>query len=324
MPSSEKFILERKRAWKRLEELLARVDRASLRRLHREEVRELGDIYRRTAADLAIARVESRDPQLISYLNSLVIRAHGRIYRADSSGGRRVREFFTRDFPQTFRRTWRYTAVSFAIFMVFFTIGFALTWSDAEFSELAGIDSYFREVTIKNKVHWWERLNEEHQVGASSIMTNNIGVTIYAFALGAMVGIGTFYVLAVNGLSIGAVLALCYRAGYGNDLLTFMAGHGVVELSCIFMSGAAGFLIGEAIIAPGNLSRADALKARGTDAIRLIMGSALLLVVAGTIEGFISPAPMHPAIKFAVAVLSGLALYTYLILAGRAPRANAL
>lgn len=320
MPSSEKFILERKRAWQRLEELLTRVDRSSLRRLHREEVRELGDIYRRTAADLAIARVESRDPQLINYLNSLVIRAHGRIYRADSRGGARVREFFMRDFPQTFRRTWRYTAVSFAIFVLFLVAGFALTWRDAEFSELAGVDSYFREVVIKNKVHWWEQINEKHQVEASSIMTNNISVTFYAFALGAMIGIGTFYVLALNGLSIGAVLALCYRADYGNGLVTFMAGHGVVELSCIFLSGAAGFLIGEAIIAPGDLSRSDALKARGTDAVRLIIGAAPLLVVAGIIEGFISPAPINPALKFAVAALSGVALYAYLLFAGRAPQ----
>src|SRR5438067_12259232 len=79
--SSERFISDRKSAWQRLEELLRRLDSASLRRLHREEVRELGRIYRRTASDLAIARAESRDPRLVNYLNSLVIRAHGRIYQ---------------------------------------------------------------------------------------------------------------------------------------------------------------------------------------------------------------------------------------------------
>src|SRR5260370_16454157 len=91
----------------------------TLRRLRRDEVRELGRIYRRTASDLAIARAESRDPRLINYLNSLVIRAHGRIYRADAQGGKRIRNFFARVLPQTFRRTWRYTAVSFAVFFIF-------------------------------------------------------------------------------------------------------------------------------------------------------------------------------------------------------------
>src|SRR5262244_4409028 len=111
----DRFINERKNVWERLEELLRLLDRMTLRKLHREEVRELGRIYRRTASVLAIARAESRDPRLINYLNSLVIRAHGRIYRADAQGGRRVRNFFARDFPQSFRRTWRYTAVAFAV-----------------------------------------------------------------------------------------------------------------------------------------------------------------------------------------------------------------
>src|SRR6266478_967879 len=115
---TDRFINQRKNAWQRLEELLALLDRASLRRLQREEVRELGRIYRRTASDLAIARAESRDPRLVNYLNSLVIRAHGRIYRADSRGGQRVKQFFTHDFPQTFRSTWRYTAIAFSVFML--------------------------------------------------------------------------------------------------------------------------------------------------------------------------------------------------------------
>src|SRR5437870_13105817 len=115
----DRFIKERKNAWQRLEELLDLLDRASLRRLRREEVRELGRIYRRTASDLAIARAESRDPRLVNYLNSLVIRAHGRIYRADAQGGKRIREFFARDFPQTFRRTWRYTVLAFVVVLVF-------------------------------------------------------------------------------------------------------------------------------------------------------------------------------------------------------------
>src|ERR1043166_8637351 len=101
MPS-DRFISQRKNAWQRLEDLLKMLDHASLRRLKRAEVRELGHIYRRTASDLALARAESRDPRLINYLNSLVIRAHGRIYRADAQGGRRIWNFFAHDFPLTF------------------------------------------------------------------------------------------------------------------------------------------------------------------------------------------------------------------------------
>src|ERR1043166_799985 len=216
--SQDRFIEKHKTAWQRLEDLLKLLDSSSLRRLHREEVRELGKIYRRTASDLAIARAESRDPRLINYLNSLVIRAHGRIYRADSKGGERIRDFFSRDFPRTFRRTWRYTATAFAVFWLFTAVAFFGTRHDPDFSEFAGISPFFREVVINHRTHWWEDLNEANQIGSSQIFTNNIRVTFYAFALGAIFGLGTLYILAFNGASFGAILALCYRAGFGDDL----------------------------------------------------------------------------------------------------------
>src|ERR1041385_4444075 len=314
--AQDHFIEKHKTAWQRLEELLKLLDSSSLRRLHREEVRELGRIYRRTASDLAIARAESRDPRLINYLNSLVIRAHGRIYRAESPGWKRILFFFTHELPQTFRRTWRYTLLSFSVFMVFAIFGFIGTRYDPEFSELVGVDPAFREMNIETQTRWWESLNTQNQVGASVIMTNNIQVTIYTFALGALLGLGTLFYLAFNGANIASVLALTYRAGFGNDLVTFMVGHGVIELSCIFISGGAGLLIGSAMIMPGNLTRADALKTRGMEAVRLMIGVAVLLVLAGTIEGFISPVPMDARIKYSIAIVTGVALYSYLLLVG--------
>src|SRR6267143_591366 len=207
---SNRFITDGKNAWQRLEDLLSFLDHSPLRRLNREEVRELGRIYRRTASDLAIARAESRDPRLVNYLNSLVIRAHGRIYRADAQGGRRIRDFVARDFPQTFRRTWRYTALSFSVFLTFGLIGFVGTKADPEFSELLGVPPEFREVYIETKTHWWKDLNKANQVGASSIFTHNIQVTVYTIAFGAMFGVGTLFYLAYNGATIAAVLALTY------------------------------------------------------------------------------------------------------------------
>ena len=317
MPT-DKFINQRKNAWQRLEELLNLLDSASLRRLNREEVRELGRIYRRTASDLAIARAESRDPRLVNYLNSLVIRAHGRIYRADAQGGKQIKNFFARDLPRTFRRTWRYTLLSFSVFAIFAVFSFVVTKVDPEFSELVGVNPAFREYYIETRTHWWEGLNEEgNQIGAANIMQNNIRVTIMVFAFGAFLGIGTIYYLAFNGANIASVLALTYHAGFGNDLVTFMVGHGVIELSCIFIAGGAGLLIGSAMIMPGDLSRADALKSRGMEAVRLMIGVALLLVLAGTIEGFISPAPINPKIKYSIGAITGVAMYSYLLFVGR-------
>jgi uncharacterized membrane protein SpoIIM required for sporulation len=316
--SSDRFIKERKGAWQRLEDLLTLLDRSSLRRLHREEVRELGRIYRRTASDLAIARAESRDPRLVNYLNSLVIRAHGRIYRADAAEGRRrIRDFFARDFPRTFRRTWRYTALAFATYAIFAVIAFVGTARDPEFSELAGVPAQARETILERKPRWWKSANEANQIAATDIATHNIRITLNSFGYGALFGIGTLYYMALNGLAHASVLALTYRAGYGHELLTFMAGHGPIELSCIFIAGGGGLLFGTALLFPGDIPRFDNLRLRGREAIQLAVGCIPLLAIAGTIEGFISPTEIPPAMKFTISAVTGITLYAYLLLAGR-------
>jgi uncharacterized membrane protein SpoIIM required for sporulation len=316
--SSDRFVNQRKGAWQRLEDLLTLLDRTSLRRLRREEVRELGRIYRRTASDLAIARAESRDPRLVGYLNSLVIRAHGRIYRADAAeGGRRLWRFFARDFPSAFRRTWGYTALAFAVFLSFNALAFVAVLIDPEFSELGGIDAYTREVVFNSRTHWWESLNAANQIGSTFIMANNIMVMLRAFALGALFGLGPLYEMARFGVHIGVVLALTFRSDFGWDLVTFMVGHGVLELSCVFIMAGAGTLFGGALLVPGDLSRAEALRLRGREAVKLVAGCIPLLVIAGIIEGFISPADLPPALKYGIGLLTGVALYSYLLLVGR-------
>lgn len=312
-----RFINENKDNWQRLENLLELMGVSSIKSLSRMEVREFGELYRRAASDLAIARAETRDPKLINYLNSLVIRAHGKIYRAESQGVNLVWQFFTKDFPNAFRRTWRYTALAFAIFMVFSTISFILCYNDTKFADDLGISQI--RFKAQDNIQWWKSLNEANQVGASGILTNNILVALMAFAYGAFFGIGTIYVLIQNGLSIGGVVGVCYQANpaFGNELVTFMVGHGVIELSCIFIAGGAGMLIGYSMINPGDLSRTQALKRNGLEAVRLAIGCASLLVIAGIIEGFLSPSELPAFIKFGTGILTGIAMYSYLLLAGR-------
>jgi len=312
-----RFINENKDNWQRLENLLELMGVSSIKSLSRMEVREFGELYRRAASDLAIARAETRDPKLINYLNSLVIRAHGKIYRAESQGVNLVWQFFTKDFPNAFRRTWRYTALAFAIFMVFSTFSFILCYNDTKFADDLGVSQV--RFKAQDNIQWWKSLNEANQVGASGILTNNILVALMAFAYGAFFGIGTIYVLIQNGLSIGGVVGVCYQANpaFGNELVTFMVGHGVIELSCIFIAGGAGMLIGYSMINPGDLSRTQALKRNGLEAVRLAIGCASLLVIAGIIEGFLSPSELPAFIKFGTGILTGIAMYSYLFLVGR-------
>jgi uncharacterized membrane protein SpoIIM required for sporulation len=311
-----RFIDDRKNNWQRLEELLAELEFHSLKSLPKEEVREFGQLYRRVASDLAIARAETRDPKIINYLNNLAIRAHGKIYRAENNGVNVIWKFFAQDFPQTFRKTWKFTAIAFAIFTIFGVASFILAYNDLNFADSLGLETV--RYNVQDGKRWWLRLNESNPEGASSIGTNNIMVTFYAFAWGAFLGIGTLYVLAMNGLQIGAVLGVCYKidANFGNDLVTFMVGHGVVELSCIFIAGGAGMMIGYSLWNPKDLSRTDALKKAGLEAVKLVFGCACLLVIAGIIEGFLSPSALPAPVKFATGIITGIAMYSYLLLVG--------
>jgi uncharacterized membrane protein SpoIIM required for sporulation len=318
-----RFISDHKDNWQRLEDLLSILETSSIKGLSKMEVREFGELYRRAATDLAIARSETRDVKLVNYLNSLVIRAHGKIYRAESQGANLVRNFFAEDFPRAFRRTWRYTALAFAVFMFFGIASFVLCYNDLSFADELGLSDL--RYAVQNENRWWLELNRANQIGSTAILTNNILVALKAFAFGAFFGIGTIYVLIFNGLQIGGVLGVCYKinAGFAGELVTFMVGHGVVELSCIFIAGGAGMLIGYSIINPKNLTRAQALKKNGLEAVRLAIGCAVLLVVAGVIEGFLSPSALPAWVKFGTGISTGAAMSAYLLLAGREEKQTA-
>jgi uncharacterized membrane protein SpoIIM required for sporulation len=312
-----RFLDEHKDNWRRLEDLLTMLGATSLRGLSRIEVREFGELYRRAAADLAIARAETRDPKLINYLNSLVIRAHGKIYRAESQGGSLVGKFFAEDLPRTFRANWRYMAIAFGVFFCFGLFGFVATWINTDFTHFVSLSGITSQIESNN--HWWERLNDENQVGASFILSNNILVTVRVFALGAFFGVGAFYDLAFEGARLGSVFAACYKLNppFGDALASFVVGHGVIELSCIFFCGGAGMMIGYALINPGDLTRGQALKKKGMEAAHIVVGCACFLVVAGIIEGFLSPSDLPAAVKIGTGVGTGIALYSYLLFAGR-------
>jgi uncharacterized membrane protein SpoIIM required for sporulation len=312
-----RFIDDRKDNWKRLEDLLGLLQGTSLRGLSKIEVREFGELYRRAASDLAIARAETRDPKLINYLNSLVIRAHGKIYRAEGEGASIIGNFFLRDFPRTFRANWKYMAIAGGTFVLFAMLGFIATWMDTDFTNFVGLSGVVDNIQSNDR--WWLSLNESNQVGASVIMSNNIIVSIRAFAMGALFGVGAFYDIAFFGAHVGSVFGACYKLNppFGFDLATFVIGHGVIELSVVCFCGGAGMMIGYAIINPGDLTRAQALKKKGMEAAKIVVGCACLLVVAGLIEGFLSPAELPAAAKFGTGILTGIVMYPYLLLAGR-------
>ena len=303
------FLESRLAKWKRLEELTARASKFRLKDLSGEEVREFGRLYRRTAADLAIAREEVRDQRLVNYLNHLVARAHGAIYRSESSGFGVFVSFFRYEFPSVFRKTFRYTLTSFAVFMLSAAFAYAACLFDEGFADR--VDPGLREA-IASHTNWTEAVNRANPLASTSIQANNITVTFMAFAGGLLAGLGTLFALFRNGLLLGMVIELCVRYRFW-EIPIFIAAHGVIELTAIFIAGGAGLLVGKALLIPGDMRRIDALVTNGLVAIKLILGCIPMLLIAGLIEGFISPAHILPAYKFSISALSALVMAMYFL-----------
>ena len=303
------FLESRLAKWKRLEELTARVSRLRLNSLSGAEVREFGQLYRRTAADLAIAREEISDQRLVNYLNYLVGRAHGGIYRSESSGFGVFISFFRYEFPAVFRKTFRYTLTAFTVLMLSALFAYAACLFDEGFADRV-------EPGRRNKIashdNWTEDANSANPLAATSIQQNNITVTFLAFGGGVLAGVGTLWILFTNGLVLGVVFELCIRYRFW-DILIFIAAHGAIELTAIFIAGGAGLLIGKALLMPGDLRRIDALIENGRLAIKLILGCIPMLLIAGLIEGFISPAHIPAAFKFSVSGISALVMVMYFL-----------
>jgi uncharacterized membrane protein SpoIIM required for sporulation len=163
----------------------------------------------------------------------------------------------------------------------------------------------------------------ERPYASSFIMQNNIQVAIMAFGGGMLAGTFTVWAMVYNGLLLGAIMGLTMHYGVGLEMWSFVIGHGVIELTVICMAGGSGLMLGWAIIQPGLLRRRDALAQAGQRAVKIVIGCIPLLVVAGTIEGFISPAESIPwPFKFALGLTTGVILYSYLALAGREKKSH--
>jgi uncharacterized membrane protein SpoIIM required for sporulation len=155
--------------------------------------------------------------------------------------------------------------------------------------------------TIEKRQMWTHAVVTVKPLASSAIMTNNLSVSFTTFALGITGGLGTIWMLALNGLLFGVVNAACWQAGMSQQLLSFVAPHGVIELPAIFIAGGGGLLIAKGLLFPGTLPRRASLVVEGGRAVRLVVGIIPMLIVAGTIEGFVSPSELPVWLKYTVA-----------------------
>ena len=315
------FLSKRRPSWEELEALLEAARRRP-EKLGPTRVLALGRRYRGAAADLAIARRSFPGDPTVAYLEGLVDRARHVVYDAPTRRGSVVR-FITRDYWRLVVE--RRPALLLAASLLFAPAFLSGAWAWSDPGRAAGlVPAAYRSVTEPRPHGSNDELSSPQRAAISSqIFTNNIEVTFLAFAGGMLLGLGTALLLVSNGVLLGTVAGLAIGAGNGRVFFELVVAHGVLELSCITVAGAAGLRLGWSIVEPGLRTRMASLGAEARRSIAIVLGTMPWLVVAGLTEGFVTGSGISLGAVLAVGLGLGLAYWTLVIWRGLGSSATA-
>jgi uncharacterized membrane protein SpoIIM required for sporulation len=277
--------------------------------------------YRVLCQHLALARDRQYSPGLVERLNALVMRGHQRLYGAHPETGPAVARFFAADFARAVRMQWRPIALAAALFFgPLFALAAALQlWPDFIHTLMPQqqILAYQEMYDPANK-RPGQRAAQADTMMLGHYIWNNIRIGFQTFAGGLLFGLGSVFYLVTNGVLIGATAGHLIEIGFAAPFLGFVSGHSALELTGIVLMGGAGLMLGGALLFPGSLARAAALRVRARAAVPLVYGGGALLTLAAFVEAFWSPiTQLPPALKYAVGAALWLLLAAYLLLAGR-------
>jgi uncharacterized membrane protein SpoIIM required for sporulation len=317
----ERFVAERRPVW---DELNSMLDRADGVELSRAELQELVGLYRRTCSDLNRARSYTANPEVLGHLNQLTGRAYRFIYRAghETAVWQAFVKLLTREIPAAFRMQRAAVLAAAAAFLAGTLFGAVAVLVEPSNGQRLIPPQFFSESPrervekIEQQEERIENVEEALYFGAS-LYTHNIKVSFLAFSLGALTIVLGLVVLFYNGVILGAVGTLYVLDDVSVFFFAWVGPHGALELPAIIFGGAAGLVVGRALLMPGDLTRGASLRRVLPAVWRMMIGAALTLVLAGVIEGSFSQfsaKTMPYALKIAVAALLFAGLMAYLFL----------
>jgi uncharacterized membrane protein SpoIIM required for sporulation/uncharacterized RDD family membrane protein YckC len=315
--TAERFLAKKRESWEAFRTVAARMERFGVGGLQGAEIPAFAARYREVAADLARAHTYGVDQRVIEYLERVVSAGHNALYRARGKQGMPLARYLLRDFPAAVVQSWAYVLLAFALFMVPAVIGYVMIRERPALADeivspvMVGRAEQAAQREAEGR-SYAEAGGDERPVIAAAIISNNIQVSFGVFVGGLTCGLLTAWLLFSNGMMLGLGFGLFKNYGALGYLTTFVAGHGVLELTAIFISAGAGFRLAKAIIAPGDRTRKDALIVEGRIAVRMIGAVVTLLAIAGTIEGLLSASDAPAIWKYGVSVATVLFLLLYL------------
>jgi uncharacterized membrane protein SpoIIM required for sporulation len=282
-------LLQRAQLWRAAEERARRLAHGTTD--DAADATRMADDYRLLAHDVSRARALLPDTRTRAYLESAYARAHATLHHGATRAGSTLLKLFRDELPQVVHELRIYIFWSTVIFALAIAAGYALVHRYPELIALFASPDLI--ASVERGQLWTEGLLNivPSSVLSVQILTNNIVVSLFAYCAGFLFGLGTLYILGLNGLMLGAVFAFVGEHSLAGALFKFIAAHGWVELSVMCLSGAAGAAVGEALIRPGDAGRADSFRVAALRSGRLLVACTLLLVGAGIIEGYVSPNP---------------------------------
>lgn len=322
---SYEFRRQREKTWEELDRLVARAEKQGIASLTAREVVRLPVLYRATLSALSVARAVSLDRNVTEYLESLCARAYIVVYAPKRGFLDTITGFLARDFPRAVRRLKGPILVSLFLMLVGFATGFGLTRADPEnyYSFVAPEYSGGRDPSATTEFLRNGLYEEKEPEGgtlavfATFLFTHNAKIGMLAFFLGFALGVPTMLLLFSNGLLLGAFAALYGSRGLSVDLWGWLLPHGIPELSAVVLAGGAGLALGAAVVFPGRLTRIASLADVGRDAGRVLIGTILMFLVAGIVEGVFRQTVTDVGARYAMAGVQAVAWSSYFLLAGR-------
>jgi uncharacterized membrane protein SpoIIM required for sporulation len=279
-------------------------------------------LYRQVAADLSVLRQDKTARTYALHVNQLMARAHHIIYSGQKTSLLTLFRFLRDEYPAIFQQQIGYVLASLLVSLAWGLLGAALTAARPEFMRhFVGPQMI---ATMERHEMWTHSIVGVAPMATSAIMTNNLSVSFVTFAGGILFGLGTFFYLYVNGMMLGVIAAACHQYGMSVALWSFVAPHGALELPSILIAGGAGFRLGDAMLFPGALRWKESVAQGGIEATRLVSGIIPLLIIAGCLEGFVSPSQAPVWLKFTIGGLLFTLLLVWLFRPARldSPRAE--
>jgi uncharacterized membrane protein SpoIIM required for sporulation/uncharacterized RDD family membrane protein YckC len=315
--TAERFLAKKRESWEAFRAVAVRMERSGVGALAGGEIPAFAARYREIAADLARAHTYGVDQRVIAYLERVVSAGHNALYRARGKQGMPLGRYLLRDFPAAVVQSWAYVLLSFTLFIVPAAIGYVMIRERPALADeivspvMVGRAEQAAQREAEGR-SYAQAEGEQRPVIAAAIISNNIQVSFGVFVGGLTCGLLTGWLLFANGMMLGLGFGLFKNYGALGYLTTFVAAHGVLELTAIFISAGAGFRLAKAIIAPGDRTRKDALVVEGRIAVRMVGAVVTLLAIAGTIEGLLSASDAPAIWKYGVSAATVLFLLLYL------------